>query len=84
MVIAKCNRCLGSATGKSFDEASSNIDHSVGLTRSIPCGDNYNYVVEVKTLSKTNKDTFTKVEGKSSEKIILDETKHTSTKKSKK
>lgn len=80
LVTAKCNRCLGSATGKSFDEASANIDHAVGLTRSIPCGANYNFVVEVKSDNKTYK----KVEAKSADKITLDEVKTTQTKKSKK
>lgn len=79
LVTAKCNRCLGSATGKSFDEASANIDHAVGLTRSISCGDNYNYVVEVKSDNKTYK----KVEAKSGDKIIFGEVKPTHTKKSK-
>ncbi len=80
MVTVKCTRCLGSATGKSFDEASAHIDHAVGLTRSIPCGANYNRIVEVKSDNKTYK----KVEGKSGDKITLDEVKPTQTKKSKK
>ena len=47
MVTAKCFRCYGSATGDTFEEASSLIDHAVGLSRGIPCGDNYNAVQEI-------------------------------------
>ncbi len=71
MVTAKCNRCFGSATGKSFDEASLNIDHAVGLSRGIPCGRNYDCVVEI----KESKDDFKKVEKKSVKTITLDELK---------
>ena len=48
MVTAKCTRCLGSATGSTFTEASAKINHAVGLSRGIKCGDNYNQVHEVK------------------------------------
>jgi hypothetical protein len=47
MVTAKCNRCLGSGTGSTFEEASSKIDHAVGRSRGINCGDNSTKVIEV-------------------------------------
>lgn len=47
MSTAKCKRCGGEATGDSFEEASKKINHAVGLTRSIPCGANYNCVIEI-------------------------------------
>jgi hypothetical protein len=48
MVTAKCKRCRGSADGKTMQEARSKINHAQGKSRGIPCGDNYNCVVEVK------------------------------------
>ena len=54
LATAKCTRCNASATGKTFDEASSLIDHARGLSRGIPCGDNYNCVVEISTDTKLN------------------------------
>ena len=48
MTIAKCSRCGGKAQGESFEEASSKINHAVGLSRGIKCGDNYNMVSEIK------------------------------------
>jgi len=44
---AKCTRCLGSGTGSTFEEASSKIDHAVGMSRGVPCGRSFNKVVEV-------------------------------------
>lgn len=97
MVIAKCYRCGGSAEGKSFEEASEKINHAVGLSRGIPCGDNFNAVEEIKDTpvntkqspkqspKESGQDTsYSKVEGKSTEKVLLDEAKTGSFKKSKK
>jgi len=61
LVQAKCQRCLGSATGDSFEEASKKINHAVGLSRGIPCGNNYNRVFEI----MPDKKQVTKVESKS-------------------
>jgi len=47
MTIAKCNKCGGTALGKTFEEASGKINHAVGLSRGIKCGDNYNMVCQV-------------------------------------
>ncbi len=47
MIIAKCNRCGGKAEGNSFEDASSKINHAVGLSRGIKCGDNYNMVCQI-------------------------------------
>jgi hypothetical protein len=48
MIIAKCNRCLATALGNTFVEASAKINHAVGLSRGVKCGNNYNQVYEVK------------------------------------
>ena len=46
MVKALCRRCKGSAEGSTFEEASSKINHAVGLGRSIPCGASYGCIVD--------------------------------------
>ncbi len=48
MVEAKCIKCGGTATGDSFEQARQRINHAVGLSRGIKCGDNYNHVTEIK------------------------------------
>ena len=48
MAKALCRRCKGTAEGSTFEEASSKINHAVGLSRGIKCGDNYNCVEEQK------------------------------------
>ena len=68
MTNVKCTRCGGTSSGTSFDDASINLNHASGLSRGIPCGSNYNRVVEVKDSSK-------KVESKSSDKIKSDDVK---------
>ena len=83
MVIAHCTRCLGKAQGETFEVASSKINHAVSLSRGIPCGDNYNCVEELKS-PKTAEASYSKVEGKSTEKVVLDEAKYNDKKKSKK
>lgn len=55
MTIAKCNRCLATALGNTFVEASAKINHAVGLSRGVKCGDNYNQVCEVKESTPTIK-----------------------------
>ena len=47
MAKALCRRCKGTAEGSTFEEASSKINHAVGLSRSIPCGASYGCVVDV-------------------------------------
>lgn len=91
MVIAHCTRCLGKAQGETFEVASSKINHAVSLSRGIPCGDNYNCVEEVSekvgdedSTTKIDGFSYSKVEGKSTDKVVLDEKKYTSSKKSKK
>jgi len=87
MVIAHCTRCLGKAQGETFEVASSKINHAVSLSRGIPCGDNYNCVEELKEESTKQSDqdtTYSQVEGKSTDKVVLDEAKYTKSKKSKK
>ncbi len=41
-------RCLGTATGDSFDDASEKINHAVGMSRGLPCGKEYGCIVEIK------------------------------------
>jgi len=53
MVKALCRRCKGSAEGSTFEEASSKINHAVGLGRSIPCGASYGCVVDDSPKSTT-------------------------------
>ena len=47
MAKALCRRCKGSAEGSTFEEASSKINHAVGLGRNIPCGASYGCVIDV-------------------------------------
>ncbi len=53
MANALCRRCKGTAEGSTFEEASSKINHAVGLSRSIPCGASYGCVVDVSPKSTT-------------------------------
>lgn len=56
MATAKCNKCGGSAHGKTFEEASQKINHAVGLSRGIKCGANYNMVCQIEdSTPKTEK-----------------------------
>lgn len=48
MIKAKCNKCGGTSQGVTFEEASSKINHAVGMSRGIKCGASYNLVYEVK------------------------------------
>ena len=49
MAEAKCIKCGGAATGDSFEAARQKINHAVGLSRGIKCGDSYNRVTEIKS-----------------------------------
>ena len=49
LVTAKCKRCGDVATGKTFAEASTNINHAIGRSIGVPCGPSFNGVFEVKT-----------------------------------
>lgn len=48
MVKAKCFKCGGSAIADTYEQAKNLINHAVGLSRGIKCGDNYGKVFEVK------------------------------------
>ena len=48
MAQAKCRKCGGTATGNTFEEAASKINHASGLSRGIKCGSNYNCTIEIK------------------------------------
>lgn len=91
MTQAKCLKCGGSATAETYQQAKNLINHAVGLSRGIKCGDNYNAVQEVVTIKikpqkepKTEEVTYSKVDGKSGDKVVFDEAKTTTSKKSKK
>lgn len=62
MVLAKCNKCGGSAEGKTMQEARDKLNHAIGKTRGIKCGDNYGCVVEVKSLKPAEKKVEPKIE----------------------
>jgi len=47
-ITAKCRKCGGSAIADTFEQARKKINHAVGLSRGIKCGDNYNCVTEIK------------------------------------
>jgi len=91
MTTANCTRCNATANGGTFEEASLLLNHAVGLSRGIPCGDNYNCVVEVVDIvqeSTTQDETpksaeasYQHVEGKSGKHIKFDEVKQSAKKK---
>ena len=47
MAKAKCTKCGGWAIADLYEDAKKLINHAVGLTRHIKCGDSYNKVVEI-------------------------------------
>jgi len=49
MITAKCHRCGGIALGETLENASAKINHAVGLSRGIKCGDSYNQVKQIGT-----------------------------------
>ena len=48
MAKAKCFRCGATAIGDTFEKARNKLNHSVGLSRGIKCGDSYGTVKEIK------------------------------------
>ena len=62
MATAKCFKCGGSAIADTFEQARNMINHAVGLSRGIKCGDNYGRVQEIdKKPQKTSSPPETKV-----------------------
>jgi hypothetical protein len=49
MITAKCHRCGGIALGETLENASAKINHAVGLSRGIKCGDSYGQVKQIGT-----------------------------------
>lgn len=47
MAKAKCFHCGASAIGDTFEQARKKLDHAVGLSRGIKCGDSYGRVKEI-------------------------------------
>ena len=48
MSKAKCFKCGASAEADTFKKAKALLDHSIGLCRSIKCGEGYGAVREIK------------------------------------
>ena len=70
---AKCLKCGGSSIADTFEQARKLINHAVGLSRGIKCGDNYNKVVEIKPKEYT-------VTTKTKSNVIIPATEDTSEK----
>ena len=51
MAKAKCFHCGATAIDETFEQARKKLDHSVGLSRGVKCGDSYGRVKEIKDLS---------------------------------
>ena len=65
MAKAKCFHCGASAIGDTFEQARKKLDHAVGLSRGIKCGDSYGRVKEIldsQKIIKTPTKTETKIE----------------------
>ena len=48
MVDIRCYKCGGKSSGDTLEDARSKLNHAVGKSRGIKCGDNYNCIEEVK------------------------------------
>jgi len=48
MSIAKCFKCGATGEADTFEKAKALLDHAVGLSRSIKCGEGYGAVQEIK------------------------------------
>ena len=83
MVRAKCYKCGAGGVAETFKQARALINHSLGLSRGIKCGDSYNCIQEIKDdtiptkpiTTKTDEGTYHKVEGKSTKNLTVDEEK---------
>lgn len=62
MAEAKCTRCGATASGATFSEASSKLNHAQGKSRGKPCGASYNRIIEIKTNNSKSESTIPKVE----------------------
>ena len=60
MITAKCQRCEATAESDTFKNARQLIDHAVGRSRGIPCGDSYGAVIEIKDNTQKTKPQSTK------------------------
>lgn len=47
MATAECFKCGGSAIADTYEQARKLINHAVGMSRGIKCGDTYNFVQEI-------------------------------------
>jgi len=78
----RCYKCGAKSTGDNMEDARSKMNHAIGRSRGIKCGDNYNCIEEIKSkvTIKTDESSYSKVDGKSGE-TTLDESKSKSSKK---
>ena len=53
MAKAKCFKCGATALADTFEQARKKLNHAVGMSRGIKCGDNYGKVKEIKDKLKT-------------------------------
>ena len=96
MAKAKCFHCGATAIDETFEQARKKLDHSVGLSRGVKCGESYGRVKEIldtqkiiKTPAKIDTKVDTKVETKVDTKMetkiepTSEEPKKEKTKKSK-
>lgn len=72
MAKARCRRCLGIASGETFEIAKRNIDHAIGLRTGRPCGANQEHIEEIFDESAPKIISIPKVVTEH-QKIILDE-----------
>lgn len=62
MVNIRCYKCDAKSSGDTINEARSIMNHAVGISRGIKCGDNYNCIEEIvdKIKDTVTNDTVTK------------------------
>jgi len=83
LVDIRCYKCGAKSSGDSMEDARSKMDHSIGRSRGIKCGDNYNCIEEIQPKSipvtvpkQTVNDSFSNVESKSGDVIVSDESQY--------
>lgn len=82
MTDVKCIRCGGTATGTSLDDAKEKLDHAVGLSRGIKCGESYGKIKEIKSEKPQENKPKVKSESTPKHETKKEETKPQESKKS--
>ena len=83
LTTAKCIKCGGSAIADTFEQARNLINHAVGLSRGIKCGDSYNRVKEIKSKDTAKPKISKPVSETKTTETKITETKTTKTSKKK-